>query len=196
MNWKIKIRIVVVSVLLLALLSTIFGCDLNLEGHDADWETCSQEIDDHPCNFSLIDQNGDEFQLYDHYGKIIILEFSAMWCRPCQSAAKEVEQVQDEYSDDIVYVTVLIENEFRDPPVHRDINKWAKVFKIKDAPVLIGSRRMLNTNPASGWPLTAWPHFFIINKEMILKKSFTGFQEGKIELVILDMLKDDLETSD
>ena len=196
MNWKINIRIAIVAMLLFALLSTILGCNGQSEEFVADWETCSQEIDDHPCNFSLIDQNDDEFQLYDHYGKIIILDFSAMWCRPCQSAAKEVEQTQDEYSDDIVYVTVLIENEFRDPPMHRDINKWVRVFKIKDAPVLSGNRSMLSPDPASGWPLTAWPHFFIIDKEMILKKSFTGFIEGKVELIILDMLKDDPETSD
>ena len=33
------------------------------------WDACSQEIGDHPCNFKLVDHNGEEVELYDFYGK-------------------------------------------------------------------------------------------------------------------------------
>ena len=68
-----------------------------------DWDNCSQKIGDHPCDFTLIDQDGKEFNLYDHVGTIIIIDLSAMWCGPCQMAAIEVEDLQGDYGDDMIF---------------------------------------------------------------------------------------------
>ena len=75
------------------------------------WEECGYNQGDHMCDFSLVDQNGDHFDLYDHIGDPIILDYSSMWCGYCQVAAGSVTSVQDYYADhDLLYVTILIEN--------------------------------------------------------------------------------------
>jgi thiol-disulfide isomerase/thioredoxin len=190
MDWKLILRIAAIVTLMYLLLSSIAGC--KKEGEPIiDWEDCSQQIGDHPCNFTLMDQNGDEFNLYDHHGKIIILDFSAMWCGPCMMAATEVEELQNKYGDKIVYVTVLIENANRNSPSKSDLKKWAKYFKIESAPILGGNRDLLSSDPNKGWPLSAWPQFYIIDQNMIILDEFKGFYAGLIESIIQISLETD-----
>jgi len=146
------------------------------------WDSCSQEIGDHPCNVELADQNGDLFSLYDNFGKIIILDFSAEWCPPCQSAAAEVQSTQDANSD-LVYVTILIETDEGLPPSEEDCKEWADRFGITSAPVLAGSRDLIGTE---AWPLTSWPTFFFITKDMTLNASLKGFGSEYIRMLIED----------
>ena len=190
MDWKLILRIAVIITLMLLLANSVAGCKKD-SSPIVDWDNCSQEVGDHPCDFSLVDQNGDTFNLYDHHGKIIILDFSAMWCGPCMMAATEVEELQKKYGDDIVYVTVLIENQNHNPPTKKDLEKWAEHFGIELAPVLGGSRSMMSSDSKKGWPITAWPSFFIIDQDMVLVEAFKGFYPGIIETIIIANLKDD-----
>lgn len=183
MDWKLILRIAAIITLMYMLLSSVAGCRSEA-GPIVDWEDCSQQVGDHPCDFTLMDQNGDEFRLYDHHGKIIILDFSAMWCGPCMMAATEVEALHEKYGDKIVYVTVLIENQSHNPPTKSDLKKWAKYFKIESAPILGGSRDLMSSDPNKGWPITAWPQFYIIDQNMIILDGFKGFYAGLIESII------------
>tara|TARA_R110002020_G_scaffold123681_1_gene280438 strand:+ start:796 stop:1335 length:540 start_codon:yes stop_codon:yes gene_type:complete len=175
---------------MLLLASSVAGCKSET-GTIIDWNDCSQQIGDHPCDFTLVDQNGEDFNLYDHHGKIIILDFSAMWCGPCALAALEVEEIQKKYGDKVIYVTILIENLNQKPPSKSDLKKWAKSFGIESAPVLSGSRSLLSSDPNLGWPLSAWPQFHIIDQNMILVESFKGFYSGRMEEVIKNNLDSD-----
>tara|TARA_R100001440_G_scaffold57245_3_gene77096 strand:- start:2038 stop:2637 length:600 start_codon:yes stop_codon:yes gene_type:complete len=190
MDWKLILRIAVIIALMFLLASSFAGCKKNND-LTIDWETCSQYIGDHPCDFKLIDQNGKEFNLYDHHGKIIIVDFSAMWCLPCGRAAMEVEELQKKYNNEIVYITILIENSIYEPPSVADLQKWSKAFGIESAPVLAASRDMISTDPDIGWPLFAWPQFYIIGKDLVLLESFKGFSPGRMEEVILNRLSQD-----
>ncbi len=180
MDWRKILSFVAWLSVVLLLVNTCGGC-IRDTSSVIDWEDCSQQIGDHPCDFTLVDQKGNDFNLYDHVGKIIIIDLSAMWCGPCQIAALEVEELQEKYKDDIVYVTILIENTNYNPPTRSNISHWAKSFGIKSAPVLGASRNFISNKPDDGWPLEAWPQFHIINKEMIFVDSFKGWGPGLIE---------------
>ena len=149
----------------------------------ATWETCAQNIGDHPCDFTLVDQYSNEVSLYDYYGSVIVLDLSTMWCGPCQMAAAEVQQVQDNYANEIVYLTVLIENLDREDPVHVDLVQWADIFGIS-APVLGGSRDLIDATGVSGWPLTSWPTFFFITDEMVIHTALRGFSSAYVDMLI------------
>lgn len=184
------------SFFLLASLILGGSCDVPVfDSENPEWgKDCSQVIGDHPCNFTLKDQNNEDVSLYDYHGKIIILDISAMWCGPCRSAAGEVEDLQTRYEDDVVYLTLLVEDASRKNPNVRDAKAWADAFGIKNAPVLAGSRELTNSSPQLGWPISVFPSFFIIDKEMVYVKEETGFRRGKIESIILDMLAEEQDT--
>ena len=147
----------------------------------ATWEECSQSEGDHPCNFTLKDQHGDDVSLYDFYGSPIILDFSAMWCGPCNMAAIELQETVDKYKDDdLRYITVLIDNSQGDPPTQEELARWATDYGISE-PVLGGNRDMLNGDASLGWPLGSWPTFVGITSEMEIHLVMTGFSSSLIE---------------
>ena len=167
--------------LLLTALSS-FGCsDDNydtMQESPITWTECSQNIESHPCNFTLKNQDNNDISLYDYYGQTIVLDFSAMWCGPCRMAASDVQVTADAY--DVAYITILIENSSGDQPSPSDASNWAESYGIKE-PVLTGSRDMLSSSGEDGWPLASWPTFYFINNEMILKGSLQGYSKEAVD---------------
>jgi len=142
---------------------------------------CGYQEGDVACDFILVDQHGNTVTLYDYHGKAIVLDFSAMWCGPCQFAAKETQALQDKYGENLAYLTVLIENlQQVSPPTQEDLQMWANNFGIK-APILAGSRSMLHPTGDDGWRLYAWPTFVFIDYDMTIIEYLTGFSKTTLE---------------
>jgi cytochrome oxidase Cu insertion factor (SCO1/SenC/PrrC family) len=73
MDWKRILRIAAIASVVVLLFSICSAC-IRDKSKIVDWDDCSQEMGDHPCDFTLVDQHGEDFNLYDHYGKIIIID--------------------------------------------------------------------------------------------------------------------------
>ena len=144
------------------------------------WEFCGSGEGDNPCNIVAIDHNGDEFDMYANYGSLIVLDLSAMWCGPCNSAGAHAQEVQDMYAaDDLIYVTVLVENQHGVPPSEADIQQWATTYGNTTSPVLPGDRGMLVSSGGS-WELTSWPTFFYIDREMVIRDVDKGYSATEV----------------
>ena len=180
MKARIIIRIILVAMLTWVFLTSVCGCTPKIESNEPDWESCSETFGDHVCDFKLIDQTGTEVNLYDHLGKVIILDLSTMWCGPCQMAGSDADPMIARLGgpDKVVYVTVLIENMSGRDPTVADLEMWADALGIETNPVLAGSRDFLNT---SGYQVTGWPTFYFLDSEMILRDVLTGFSSSIVE---------------
>ena len=145
---------------------------------DVTWSDCSPAIGDHPCDFSLIDQDGNTFQLYDNYGKVILLDFSAMWCGVCQNIGVHAQEYTEEFGDyDFIWVTILIDNFQGSPPTEIEIDSWCDTHGIEDSPVLSGDRSMIDGTGEAGWPISSWPTIVIIDREMKISNGINGWSE-------------------
>tara|TARA_B100000287_G_C20663726_1_gene791007 strand:- start:289 stop:963 length:675 start_codon:yes stop_codon:yes gene_type:complete len=156
-------------------------------------DDCQQiDIGDKACNFTLLDQNGDIWELYQHTGDVIVLDFSAVWCYPCQLAAPHAQKIQDDYADQgVQMVTVLIDG--RTPgeePTSFEVTAWANTHNLTSAPVLQGSReKMLDPQDGSipveelgitGYLLNAYPTYLYIGRDMKFISGHVGFSEEYI----------------
>lgn len=171
------------------------GCSKSNSANDSGKEDrpnitdCSYFVEDYACDFSLTDQNGSLVSLYDFYGKTIILDFSAMWCGPCAMAASEITSVMNKFSNsDLVYLTVLIEDAYGNPPDKEDCLSWANSYGI-DEPVLAGSRSLMDRSGEQGWPITSWPTFFFITDDMKIHSTLSGFSSHYIDLLTSDAIE-------
>ena len=71
-------------------------------------------------NYTFIDQNGEEVELYSFCGNHVMIAFGAMWCGPCQQLASEAQDIQDEYGEQgFQMIEVLIANASDNAPADR-----------------------------------------------------------------------------
>jgi thiol-disulfide isomerase/thioredoxin len=159
------------------------------------WTECGDDAGDHPCDFTLEDQNGDMWNLYENYGSPIIIDFSTEWCGYCQIAAANTQHVSDEYADDdLIYVTILVEDSAGNSADADTLKRWADFFGITD-PVLAGSRDMLDSGDNEGWMITGWPTFFIINSEMKIDSIIRGYSDQALDQSIQNIISKEAENS-
>ena len=155
----------------------------------ATWETCSQTVGDHPCNFTLLDQHNEEISLYDFYGSPIILDLSAMWCGPCQIAGSDVQSTVERFEENGVrYITVLIEDLAGGEVDQSDAQSWAANLGIETEPILQGSRDLLSADPTLGWPLQSWPTFILITSKMEVYYFQVGYNQQVLDMLIEDTI--------
>ena len=144
------------------------------------WNKCSQEIGEHPCDFTLKDQNGKDWTLYHDYGTPILIEFSAEWCYWCHEASAAIIQLKKQYN--FKYVTILLESRTGKPADQQLAKKWADLYGSTE-PVLYGWKAEY------GWPIEGLPAFYVINDKMEITQILYGWNPQAIEYFIKGVQK-------
>ncbi len=145
------------------------------------WEECSQKPGDHPCNFTLMDQHGDMVELYDHHGKIIVIDLSSIWCVVCNNIATKGEEFVADYgAENVVWLTILVDGPtYGTAPTLQEIQNWAAVYGLT-GPVLLGDRSLVDLAAETGYPVSGWPTLVVIDQEMVLQYGINGWNESTV----------------
>jgi peroxiredoxin len=149
------------------------------------WTECGYEVGDHACDFSLVDQHGSAWNLYSHYGDIIVLDFSTEWCSYCHLAAEETQAIQNAVEEltSFSYVTIIVEDlAGNSPPTVQALERWSEHYEIT-APILAGSRDMLDTGDG-GWPIAGWPTFYILDDDLVIQYVIRGYSAESLNQAI------------
>ena len=153
------------------------------------WEECSYRIGEHICNIELTDSNLDEFDLYEHHGKPVIIQLAAEWCGPCHIAGGFAEQYMSDWAvEDLIWVTIILENDQGTQPTAEDLAEWVSDKGITSAIILAGSRDLIEPSGEYGFPLTSWPTFILIDKDMMIFHGFSGWSEDYLTQKVTDMI--------
>ena len=154
-------------------------------------ESCGYSEGEVLCNISLEDQFKNTFNLNDHKGDVIVIDFSTMWCGYCQVSAPIGNDMYLEYKDSgFEWVTVLIEDSQGNIPNIYDQQTWSGIFEL-DYPVVAGSREeFINYNEEEGFAITSWPTFYILNKDLEISYIQKGWGESNIREVAKELLEE------
>ena len=144
------------------------------------WKKCGQSVGLHPCNFTLKNQEGNDWTLYDSYGTPILVEFSAEWCYWCHEASASIAQLKKIYN--FKHVTILLESRTGKPADQRLAKKWADLYNSSE-PVLYG------WDADFGWPFEGLPSFYMISDKMLITQKIDGWHPRVIEHFIKEEQK-------
>ena len=177
------------------LFSLILGCikpfpdaapkDIEETGYSSNPDVeCAYWVDDKVCDFERPDESGVPVRLYDFAGSPIVLDLSAMWCGPCQTAALDVDETVVRFSEsDLQYITILFENLQGDHPTSEDLQTWVDYFEI-EAPVVGSDYSLLNADSTQGFPLRSWPTFILIDEDLIIRERVEGYSQEFLDQAI------------
>lgn len=118
------------SLLFLLILNIIFftGCDLGKDGTqieqpDKKTEFQLKTTDEKIININLVN---DKIIIKDYNQKIILLNFFATWCPPCKSEIPNLVKLQNDYKNDFIVISILLE----DMKTIEELKKFIKDFNI------------------------------------------------------------------
>ncbi|MFT5683311.1 MAG: thiol-disulfide isomerase/thioredoxin [Myxococcota bacterium] len=111
----------------------------------------------------LMDQNGDEVSLWQFYGDLIFLDFSAEWCAPCAHLAMGADELITAVEGEGVSMVSVMYNGDGSVPLDQDaLLKWAQLGE-NVAPVLSDDGTWTDqVIPPGG----AYPALLLIDRDM------------------------------
>jgi len=127
-------------------------------------------------SFKLKDINGGTINLEEIKGRVIIVNFWATWCSPCNYEMPELQSLYEKYQEKGVVIIGVAERSQPD-----EVKEFIKEKKISYLILLDSSEEVANKYGVFGLPKT-----FIFNSNIELITSFDGYVEREeIEKVIL-----------
>jgi len=138
--------------------------DLNFTAQAASFGSTIGQI---AADFSAKNQNRQNVSLYGHFGKVILLDFSADWCGPCRDEAGHLEKVFQDYKDrDLEIITILISGS---PAT------WANTYNLT-FPVLDDNSESLWSIYGEGYV----PLNIVLDRNMTIRFKEAGYNESTI----------------
>jgi len=143
------------------------------------------KIGDMASDFEAQDQKGNKHNLGDHYGKLVLLDFTETYCVPCVLAVDELKTALKKYAGrlDIISFCADKPKDTWIKGIQRDNPDWLCLWDGKGS--------------ASETPLkygvNGYPTFILINPEGKIVSRFSGYGKGDILKEISKQLEKDEE---
>jgi len=137
------------------------------------------------------DQFGNSVSLAQFNGAVILLDFSAGWCGPCQSAAANAEALYQKYNEEgFVIVHAMIDDWTRDGTLDDDtfLATWADEFGLTFPVMSPDSRTVLDGLYGAGLYEGYIPTFIVLDRDRSIAGGYGGGEEAAIEAKIESLL--------
>jgi len=130
-------------------------------------------------NFSLKTLKGEMVSLEDFRGKVVIIDFWALFCGPCKKEIPQLEKIYRDFkSSDLVVlgITAPVMQEDEEKEVREYLENTGITFPVlwdKDSEVF------------SAYRVEAIPRTLLVDREGVVREDLTGLQaEGKIRMLL------------
>ncbi len=114
---------------------------------------------------------GQDFNLKDLKGKVVVLSFWASWCRPCRGEMPELDSVYKDFKDKgVVVVGVNVDRE----------SAKAKAF-LQSHPVTFPIVLDPNALLLGQYDVASMPTSFVIDRKGVVRKKTIGYRPEYIQ---------------
>lgn len=132
---------------------------------------------------SLPDITGKEQAISQWHGKVLVVNFWATWCAPCQEEIPEFIEMQETYGNQgLLFLGIAIDRE-------EMVIAFSEDFGI-NYPVLIEKPGAASLLEATGNPQAALPYTLVIDREGEIVETYLGrVNQQKLEQVFKPLLQ-------
>jgi thiol-disulfide isomerase/thioredoxin len=129
--------------------------------------------------FRLVTTQGEELQLDEMNGRVVVLDFWATWCGPCKETLPEIKRIAKDYAHDPMLVLISVSQD-------ADEGVWREFVQKNgmDWP----QYRDANKTLGAAYGVTSIPHFFTIDTNGVLKTEQVG-SGADVRRVVDDAVK-------
>ncbi len=115
--------------------------------------------------FRLVTSDGQEMQLDDMNGKVVLIDFWATWCGPCKETLPEMQRIARDYANDPLLVIISVSTD-------ADAGAWRAFIQKNN--MTWPQYRDANNSLSTAYGVTAIPRFFTIDTNGVLKSEQVG----------------------
>lgn len=133
---------------------------------------------------SLPDITGENQAISQWRGNVLVVNFWATWCAPCQEEIPEFIEMQETYGDQgLLFIGIAIDRE-------EMVIAFSEDFGI-NYPVLIEAPGAASLLEATGNPQAALPYTLVINRDGEIVETYLGrVHQEKLEKVFKPLLQE------
>ncbi|MBY0498071.1 MAG: TlpA family protein disulfide reductase [Nitrosomonas sp.] len=133
---------------------------------------------------SLPDLQGENQEISQWLGKVMVVNFWATWCTPCREEIPEFIEAQKKYGEQgLIFIGIAIDQTDK-------VKMFSQEFGI-NYPVLVGSFNTWSLLEAAGNRHSALPYTVVINRSGELVENYLGRVDlKKLEKMIIPLLNE------
>jgi peroxiredoxin len=130
----------------------------------------------------LTDQHGNDLQLYDFYGHVILFVVSSAWSASDALLTEELPELWSEHRDrGFIVIQLLIEDEAGYPAEVSDLVTWADDMNLAYPVVLDPGETLFDDLISAGTFAAAIPSYLLLDRTMTIDSSYTGYGQTEHE---------------
>ena len=132
-------------------------------------------------DFNMKDLEGNDLSLEQYRGKVVLLDFWAVWCGPCIAEMPNVKQVYEKYKDENFQIIGISLDESRDTLVgylEKEGITWPQFF----------DGNGWQNQVAQMYGISAIPHMYLIDGEGVVRKS--GVRGHALEPAVAELVRE------
>lgn len=135
-------------------------------------------------NFSLIDLDGNRFQLSDFRGKVVVIDFMATWCGPCRVSMPGLKAIYKEFEGQVIMISIDVDPIHETEQILRDwMNGWGASW--------MHARDVADPPVSQLYDVTGIPTYVIVDKKGNIRYRHVGLTpEEKLSKEIMALLKE------
>lgn len=142
------------------------------------------EVGGLPPNYLGKTKSGDEVNISDYKGKVVIVTFWASWCSPCLQELPVLEGIQRQVGQDQLKVVAINYKEGK-----QEFERFYKKISSYQLTVTKGKRQVISSYDVKGIPFMV-----IVGKDGKIARVHTGYNE-RILPMLVDEINMELEKS-